>query len=118
MKFDEEVNSIIGQEPKLDWYKSKVKEWAGEKPTTESMMAALEKAWSSAGHARFKTDTLHKELLQTRGKANKRRKFNKAGYYPDGDKFDPQYMKDWLQREIIGEFMIKRDGPMPFYSPR
>jgi hypothetical protein len=27
-------------------------------------------------------------------------------------------MKDWLQREIMGEFMIKRDGPMPFHTAR
>ena len=118
MKFDEAVDNILNQEPELDWYKSKVKEWAGEKPTTESMMQALEQAWSGAGHARFKTETLHNELLKTRGELNKKRKFIKAGYYPPEGKFDPQYMKDWLQREIIGEFMVKRDGPMPFHTPR
>jgi hypothetical protein len=118
MKFDEAVDNILNQEPELDWYKSKVKEWAGDKPTTEIMMQALEQAWSSAGHARFKTETLHNELLKTRGESNKKRKFMKAGYYPPEGRFDPQYMKDWLQREIIGEFMVKRDGPMPFHTPR
>jgi hypothetical protein len=118
MKFDEMVNNIVHAEPELNWYKSKVKEWAGVKPTSDSVMQALDKAWMSAGHARFKTDTLHGELMKTRGETNKKRKFAKAGYYPEGGKFDPQYMKDWLQREIMGEFMINRDGPMPFHTAR
>jgi len=117
-KFQKEVNKHL-LEPELDWYKSKVKEWAGEKPTSDSMMEALEKAWSGAGHARFKTDTLHNELLKTRGKSNRRRKFMKQGYYPEGNQFDPEYMKHWLHREIMGEFITRpQDGPIPFYTPR
>ena len=133
MKFDEAVNNLMklhdyhpqDKDPKfedpnhqLNWYKSKVKEWAGEKPTSDSIMTALDKAWMGAGHARFKTDTLHNELLRTRGASNRKRKFKDQGYYPEGDKFDSQYMKDWLQKEIMGEFMIKRDGPMPFHNAR
>jgi len=118
MKFDEMVNNILNAEPELDWYKGEVKKRAGDKPTAESMMQALDQAWMNAGHARFKTDTLHNELLKTRGKSNKRRKFMKQGYYPAGDQFDPEYMKDWLQKEIMGEFLVKRDGPVPFYKAR
>lgn len=118
MKFDEKVNDILHAEPELDWYKAQVKQRAGSKPNADDMMAALDQAWHNAGHARFKTDTLHGELLKTRGEQNKKRKFMKSGYYPEGGQFDPQYMKDWLQREIMGEFMMKRDGPMPFHTPR
>jgi hypothetical protein len=118
MKFDEKVNDILNAELELDWYKQQVKDRAGVKPNADDMMQALDQAWMNAGHARFKTDTLHNELLRTRGESNKKRKFAKAGYYPEGGKFDAQYMKDWLQREIMGEFMIKRDGPVPFYAPR
>ena len=118
MKFDEKIDNILNAEPELDWYKSEVKKRAGNKPDTDNMMQALDQAWMNAGHARFKTDTLHNELLRTRGEANKKRKFAKAGYYPEAGAFDPEYMKDWLQREIMGEFMIKRDGPMPFYTAR
>jgi len=118
MKFDDKVNDILSTEPELDWYKMEVKKRAGSKPTAENMMQALDQAWMNAGHARFKTDTLHNELLKTRGEMNKKRKFMKSGYYPEGGQFDPEYMKHWLQREIMGEFMIKRDGPMPFYAPR
>ena len=111
----EALNSI--SEPELDWYKSKVKEWAGEKPTTESMMAALEKAWTGAAHARFFLK-LHEELLKTRGRSNKKRKFMKSGYYPEEDKFDPEFLKSWLQREIMGDFIVNRSGPMPFHTAR
>lgn len=118
MKFDEAVDSILNQEPELDWYKNRVKEWAGEKPTSDSMMEALEKAWTGT-NPRFHYKTLHNELLKTRGPSNKKRKFMKQGYYPEGDKFDPEYMKDWLQKEIMGEFITRpQDGPMPFYTPR
>jgi hypothetical protein len=118
MTFDEAVDSILHAEPELDWYKGEVKKRAGDAPTTESMMQALEQAWMNAGHARFKTDTLHNELLKTRGQSNKKRKFMKQGYYPEGDKFDAEYMKHWLQKEIMGNFIAKRDGPMPFYNAR
>jgi hypothetical protein len=118
MKFDEAVDNLLNKEQNLDWYKGWVKERAGENPTIEDMKRTLEEAWMGAGHSRFKHETLHRELLLSRGKGNKKRKFVKAGYYPEGDRFDPQYMKDWLQREILGEFMIKRDGPMPFNTPR
>lgn len=118
MKFDEAVNNILNAEPELDWYKGEVKKRAGDAPTAENMMQALDQAWMNAGHARFKTDTLHNELMKTRGETNKKRKFAKAGYYPEAGAFDAEYMKNWLQREIMGEFMIKRDGPMPFYTAR
>ena len=118
MKFDEIVNGTVQTEPELDWYKQMVKDRAGHKPSANDMMQALDQAWHNAGHARFKTHTLHHELLKTRGEQNKKRKFMKSGYYPAGDAFDAEYMKDWLQREIMGEFMIKRDGPVPFYAPR
>jgi len=101
----------------LNWYKNRVKEWAGDKPTSESMMKALDQAWTGT-HPNFHTQALHLELLRTRGKGNKKRKFKDQGYYPEGDAFDPEYMKNWLQREIMGEFIAKRDGPMPFYTPR
>jgi hypothetical protein len=101
----------------LNWYKNRVKEWAGDKPTTDSMMKALDKAWTGT-HPRFHYEALHLELLRTRGKGNKKRKFKDQGYYPENDKFDPQYMKDWLQKEIMGEFMVKRDGAMPFHTAR
>jgi hypothetical protein len=118
MKFDEMVNGIVHAEPELDWYKAQVKQRAGDAPSAENVMQALDQAWLNAGHARFKTDTLHNELLKTRGETNKKRKFAKAGYYPEAGKFDAEYMKNWLQREIMGEFMIKRDGPMPFHTAR
>ena len=118
MKFDETVDSIVNAEPELHWYKQAVRHRAGEKPTANGMMQALHQAWMNAGHARFKTDTLHDELLRTRGASNKKRKFVKMGYYPQNDAFDAEYMKHWLQREIMGEFIAKRDGPVPFYAPR
>jgi hypothetical protein len=118
MKFDDKVNDILNTEPELDWYKSEVMKRAGDKPTAENVMQALDQAWHNAGHARFKTDTLHNELMKTRGETNKKRKFMKSGYYPEGGEFDPEYMKHWLQREIMGEFVTKRDGPMPFYKAR
>ena len=118
MKFDEKINDILHAEPELDWYKQQVKDRAGDKPAADDVMQALDQAWMNAGHARFKTDTLHHELLRTRGETNNKRKFMKSGYYPEGGQFDPEYMKHWLQREIMGEFMIKRDGPMPFHSAR
>jgi hypothetical protein len=117
MKFDEMVNNIVHAEPELDWYKSKVKEWAGNKPTSDSVMQALDKAWTGT-NPRFHYQSLHGELMKTRGETNKKRKFAKAGYYPEAGAFDAEYMKNWLQREIMGEFMMKRDGPVPFYTAR
>lgn len=118
MKFDETVDVVLHAEPQLHWYKQQVKNRAGVNPTANGMMQALDQAWHNAGHARFKTNTLHHELLRTRGPGNKKRKFVNAGYYPENDAFDAEYMKCWLQREIMGEFMIKRDGAVPFYAPR
>jgi len=103
-------------EPELDWYKSRVKEWAGDKPTVDSMMDALERAWTGT-NPRFHYQTLHAELLKMRGASNKNRKFMQQGYYPDDGKFDPKYMKDWLQREIMGEFMMHQGG-RTYHVPR
>lgn len=107
------------EEPQLDWFKSKVKDYANESGskdlTNEQMLDALKRAITGT-HPRFFEQTLHSELMKTRSKANRKRKFRDQGYYPKDDKMDWDYMRHWLQREIMGEFIRKK--PYTIYLPR
>ena len=107
MKFNEMVSKLV--EPELQAFKDSVvaKHLDGKKPAEvsgDTMQHAFERAWMTT-HPRG-LEKIHNELLRTRGAGVKGRMFTDAGYYPkDMHAFGP-YLKDWLQRHIMGEWIM------------